>query len=194
MAERRFTVSEVVEGLQDSDFDDSDDDFDGYLDMDCEEEDDGVEERVVESHESTGDTVFDSLDTGNVGAYVEVGGGDGDGTVPEYTDEAGCCVSVDGDTPLDFFSVLFTEEMMEQIVTQTNLYAEQFLESHELGPHSRARQWSKETHNINELRRYLAIIILMGLIRYPQMESHWSSQWPFSNAHFSSVRVVNNKY
>ena len=33
--------------LQDSDFDDMMMHFDGYLDMDCEEEDDGVEERVV---------------------------------------------------------------------------------------------------------------------------------------------------
>ena len=46
MAERRCTVSEVVEGLWESNFEDSDNKFDGYLDMDMEDE--GIEERVKE--------------------------------------------------------------------------------------------------------------------------------------------------
>ena len=201
MAERRFTLSEVVEGLQESDFEDSEDEFDGYLDMGGEEErDECMQERIDgeavdvagDSMGAGGNGVVDSMevDGGNVGASVEVGGDDDNEGVPEYTEEAGCSVSVEGETPLDFFSLLFTEDMMQQIVTQTNLYAQQFIDSHELGPHSRVRQWSKETHDINELRRFLAIIILMGLIRYPQIESHWSSQWPYSNAHFSSVSYL----
>ena len=193
MAERRFTLSEVVEGLQESDSEDSDDEFDGYLDIDIEERDNGVQERMEESMDvGDGDVEYMEADGMSVGACVEVGG-DG-GCVPEYTDEAGCSALVEGETPLDFFQLIFTEEMMEQIVTQTNLYAEQFIESHELGPHSRVQQWSKETHDINELRRFLAIIILMGLIQYPQMESHWSSQWPYSTAHFSSVIYLLHKH
>lgn len=182
MAQKRLTVSEVVEGLQESDFEDSDDEFDGYLDMDDEEI---GEERMEEIGESIG------VDEEMVGANEEVGGNDSETEdlerVPEYTGEAGCSVPVEGERPIDFFSLLFTNDMMQQIVTQTNLYAEQFIDSHELGPHSRVRQWSKETHNVNELCRFLAIIILMGLIRYPQMESHWASQWPYSNGHFSTV-------
>ena len=55
-------------------------------------------------------------------------GGDGDGTVPDDTDRL-VAVCQWMEIHHDFFSVLFTEEMMEQIITQTNLYAEQFLES-----------------------------------------------------------------
>ena len=132
----------------------------------------------------------------NVGAYVEVGGDSAtestekQESVPEYTQEAGCSVPLERESPLDFFSLLFSKDMMQQIVTQTNLYAQQYIETHEHGPHSRARQWSKEMHEINQLCRFLAIIILMGLIRYPQMESHWASQWPYSNTHFSSVSYL----
>ena len=47
MTERRYTLSEVVEELQGSDFEDSDDEFDGDLDMDVEEErDECTEERT----------------------------------------------------------------------------------------------------------------------------------------------------
>ena len=50
------------------------------------------------------------------GAHVEVGG---DGScVLKYTDKAGCSVSVEGETSLDFyFKALFTENMRPQIVT-----------------------------------------------------------------------------
>ena len=45
--QRRFTLGEVVEGLQDSDFDDSDDEFDGYMDSDAEHKvDRGLQERM----------------------------------------------------------------------------------------------------------------------------------------------------
>ena len=51
----------------------------------------------------------------SVDACVEVGG---DGScVLEYIDKAGCSVSVEGETPLDFFTPLFTEKVMQHIVT-----------------------------------------------------------------------------
>ena len=147
MAQKCLTVNEVVEGLHKSDFEDSDDEFDGYLDMDDEEM---GEKRMEEVGESMG------VDEEMVGANEEVGGNDSETedleSVPEYTGEAGCSVPVERESAI------------------------KFIDSHELGPDSRVRQWSKETHDVNELRRFLAIIILMGLIRYPQMESHWAPQ------------------
>ena len=94
---------------------------------------------------------------------------------------------MEGKSPLDFFSLLLTDGMLEHIVTQTNLSAQQFIESHELAPHSRVRRWSKSIHTIDELRQFLAIIIVMGLVHYAQIASHWTTQWPYSNALFSSV-------
>ena len=192
MAERRFTLREVVDGLEGSDFEESDDDFDGYLDMDVINEDRSVEEES-QSDETESVRCMDEC----VGAYVEIGvdGSDsesteGVNTIPEYTLQAGCSVSLEQERPLDFFSLLTTDDMLQHIVTQTNLSARQFIESHELAPHSRVRHWSKGVHDINELRRFLAIIIIMGLVRYPQIEHHWATQWPYSNPHFSSVSYL----
>ena len=94
---------------------------------------------------------------------------------------------MEGDRPLDYLSLLITDDMLQHIVHQTNLYAEQFISSTELAPHSRVRRWGKLVHDLHELKRFLAIIIVMGLVRYPQIENHWATMWPFTNAHCSSV-------
>ena len=180
-------LSEVVGELEGSDFEDSDDEFDGYLDMEDVEEADARDTRC--------DGQTDSVEE-NIGANVEVGGSSSDeessecDEVPVYSLEAGCSASVVGENPIDFFSLLIDDTMLQTIVTQTNLYAQQFIESHELAPHSRVRYWSKAVHDMNELRRFLAMIIVMGLVRYPQIEHHWSTQWPYSTPHFSSVSYL----
>ena len=229
MAEKRFSLKEVMDGLDGSDFEESDDDFDGYLDMDsdsdeeeheefqaewreereecqtewrkeqereeheeCQTECREVQEREEqeyqtewrEEHETEGREEYEIYES--VGANVEIGE-DSSSSQEEDTMQAGCTASVEGESPLEFFSLLLTDDILMHIVTQTNLSAQQFIESHELAPHSRVRRWSKGEHDINELRRFLAIIIIMGLVRYPQMEHHWATQWPYSNTHFSSV-------
>ena len=61
------------------------------------------------------DAEFMKADGMSKGARVQVGG---DGSrVLEYTDKAGGSISVEGETSLDFFKLLFTEEMRQQIVT-----------------------------------------------------------------------------
>ena len=81
---------------------------------------------------------------------------------------AGCVVPVEGNRPLHYLSVLLTDDIPGNIVTQTNLYAQQFIDSH-----SCVRQWSKGVHDLSELKWFLAITVIMGLVRYPQIESHW---------------------
>ena len=107
--------------------------------------------------------------------------------VTDYTLLAGCSVPMEGESPLEYFSLLLTDSMLENIVAYTNLSAEQFIDTHELAPHSRVRRWSKNVHDLDELRQFLAIVIMMGLVRYPQIEHHWATQWPYVNTNFSSV-------
>ena len=61
------------------------------------------------------------------------------------------------------------------------------MESHTLGQCSWIRQWLKEEHTIAELRRFPALIIIMEIVSYPQIESHWSTSWPYATDAFSSV-------
>ena len=124
-ARATFTLDEVIDELDGSDLfeeDESEDDFDGYLD------DDDVEyEREMEETEQTGDL--------DIGETVEIGPSSDD-DLPEYTLTPGCSTSVEGNSPFNYFSLLMTPSILQHIVDQTNLYASQFISSHDLGPHS----------------------------------------------------------
>lgn len=64
-------------------------------------------------------------------------------------------------TPMDYFCYFFTDELIDLIVLETNRNA--------------------RSENINNLfnvdaekiRKYVGILLLMAIFRYPNMESHW---------------------
>ena len=76
-------------------------------------------------------------------------------------------------------------------VQQTNLYPEQYISSAELGPRSRVHRWSRTLHDLDELKRFLTLIITMGLVSYPTLEDYWSRSWPYSTVAFSNVNPSN---
>ena len=75
----------------------------------------------------------------------------------------------------DFFKLYITEEMIDHLVVQTNLYARQFLdkEKDNLKPHSRVHEW-KPTDRA-EMLTFLAILILMGIVHKPRLPMSWST-------------------
>ena len=89
--------------------------------------------------------------------------------IPPYSMTSGCSATLAGNAPIDYFSLFVDDCMLQHIVDQTIINSKQFMESHTLGQHSWIRQVLKEEHTITELRRFLALIIIMGIIRYPQM-------------------------
>ena len=180
MASRSLLTVEDVPGELDAENEgDSEDDFDGYMDIDDE---------MGEEHENVGANV----EIGEAGMEIgecEDSEGDDDRFVPKYSLQPGCSTQVDGDRSLQYLSLLITNDMLEHIVAQTNLSAQQFIELNDLAPHSRVRRWSKGVHDLSELKRFLSLIIVTGLVRYPQIENHWATTWPFTNSHCSSVSV-----
>ena len=48
--------------------------------------------------------------------------------IPEFQGSAGCTRDTTNMAPYDFFSMLVEDSILEEIVKQTNLFAEQFLE------------------------------------------------------------------
>ena len=92
-------------------------------------------------------------------------------SVQPYVLTPGRSVPLPGNLPIDYFSLFVDESMLQHIIAQTILNSEQFMLSHSLAPHSRIRRWVKEEHTVYELQRFLALIIVMGIVRYPQIES-----------------------
>ena len=79
-------------------------------------------------------------------------------SIPEYNLEPGCTTN-SGDNPVDYFGLLIDDDMLQDIVDQTNLSAD--LASHDLAPHSRIGRWRKSRHDISELKRFLVLVLIM---------------------------------
>ena len=69
---------------------------------------------------------------------------------------------VDGYGPLEFFSKFFTKEVIQLLVEQTNLYAQQ----------NKPREWEDTT---NEITAFLGLLIAMGIHGLPRFRMFWST-------------------
>ena len=137
---------------------------------------------------------FDDSGDGSEGSGEQgaSGGGEGDGDsdgdgqgssgsaagIPEYRRQKGCTTDMSNKSPLDFFKLLITDAMLQQVVDQTILFAQQHIESQELPPRSRVHRWNSAPHTISELRKFLALLIAMGIVSYPKVEDAWVTTWP----------------
>ena len=191
-AGRLFSLDEVVAELDSmaipgpviDDEDWSDDDFDGYVG-----EPDGqvVEGREGESDDEQQQGEAENSERLELGGECEVGEANG---LPAYSFTPGCNYSCDNATPLDFFRMLLTDDILDNIVTQTNLYAAQYISTHNLPPRSRVHGWSREPFTREELQKFIALIIIMGLVNLPTIEDHWVTTWPYSSEACSKVCII----
>lgn len=80
-----------------------------------------------------------------------------------------------GKNELSFFEMFVSEDVINMIVTQTNLYAEQQILSgivnETITKDSRLNSW-KET-NYSEIRTFIAFLIWMGLDSKPSLPDYW---------------------
>ena len=169
MASRRFGLSVAISMLEiplPEEDDMSDDEFDGYVDPD--------------------EAPFDS----EVGYDGEESEADDDvPSIPDFRQPTGPSLDMSNKTPLDFFKLLVTEDMLDGTVEQTNLYAQQFMDATSLPPHSRVHGWNNEAHTRVELKKLLAMIITMGLVNFLHIEDYWATFWPYSTTTFSKVYI-----
>ena len=85
-------------------------------------------------------------------------------TIPDFKEAPGCTIDMTNKSPVEFFQLLVTDDILEVIVQQTNLFADQFLQDATLGPRSRVQAWERVTHNSDELKTFLGLVIIMGLV------------------------------
>ena len=90
-------------------------------------------------------------------------------------------------TAEDFFKLYITEDIIDHIVTQTNLYAHQYIdrEQHNLRPHSLVKQWKPTDRQ--EMITFLAMLILMGIMHKSRISMYWSTDTLVSTPIFSQL-------
>ena len=74
-------------------------------------------------------------------------------------------------TPRELFCRFFTDEVWDLMVTETNRYA---LENISHTPH--ARPW--EDVIVPEMKAFVGLLILMGIVRLPRLEMYWQVKHP----------------
>ncbi len=190
---RHYTVDDVLAYMEiplpeDDDF--SDDEFDGYIEEMDEDGDNNGDGMDGDGDGMDGDDEGDGMNTDNNGDGMNTddnGEGDDSESIPKFVGEAGCTQDMANKSPIDFLQLFVTDDILQAIVEQTNLFAQQFMDSHELPRRSRARQWDKSPHCLAELKKFLAAVIIMGLVDYPCMEDYWVTSWPFATTTFHSI-------
>ena len=76
------------------------------------------------------------------------------------------CILPESASASDFFMQFFTEDLLQHIVDQTNLFAQQ-------NPPGTRYPWYDTS--LNEVKAFLGLIIAMGLKRLPSYRDYWSS-------------------
>ncbi|KAK0142248.1 PiggyBac transposable element-derived protein 3 [Merluccius polli] len=84
-----------------------------------------------------------------------------EGDLPPFLGESK--MNVEGTDPIDFFMHLFTQDMIDDIVYNTNLYAFQ-------------KGKDKLALTSEEFKTFLGINMVMSNVRYPRSRMYWSSE------------------
>ncbi|GFT39160.1 piggyBac transposable element-derived protein 4 [Trichonephila clavipes] len=109
-----------------------------------------------------------------------------------FTDDVGikACVTNISD-PLEYFELFFTDEIVNHIVTETNIFAAENLNKFKSKEHSQAHHWSET--NANELRVFFATLILQGMITKPTVRMFWSKRKLIETPSFANLMSSEKK-
>lgn len=86
-----------------------------------------------------------------------------------------------------YFRLFFTDSMTENIINQTNIFAQQLKDMHpnREKPSFTLKKWRELTRD--ELFIYLAVVFMMGITHKPSLKSYWSTDLKLSTPIFSRL-------
>jgi hypothetical protein len=87
---------------------------------------------------------------------------------------------------MDYFSLFFSEELLNNIVVETNRYARRKISEFQLSPRSNWSSWSDVS--VPEMKAFLGLIINIGLMSLPDIKYYWSSEWITQIQFFGDVQ------
>ena len=88
-------------------------------------------------------------------------------------------------TPYDFFHLFVDDDILSHIVIETNRFAEQFIQGNEIRRRSRVNHWTPT--NKEEMKQFIGLTILMGIIHKPTVESYWSMDPLYTTPVFKAI-------
>lgn len=77
-------------------------------------------------------------------------------------------------SPSDFYALLVTDSLLQEIVECTNAFAiTKITNTAEASKNARIRLWSET--NLSEMKNFFSLILFMGLAKLPKLADYWST-------------------
>ena len=94
---------------------------------------------------------------------------------------------------MSYFDHYVPPELIEIIVDQTNLYAQQHIAKMPcpVTKHARSEEWKPVT--VIEMKKFLGLIFVTGIVQKPKLELYWSMRGIFQTPVFSQT-MSRNKF
>ena len=102
-----------------------------------------------------------------------------------FTGQSEIHVNTDGFEPIDFFKLFIDDDLMNYLVAETNTFAEQFVRDNNLKRRSRVHEWYPT--NPKEMKEFLGLTFLMGIVQKPTISMYWSNDPLYSTPIFKQV-------
>jgi len=75
--------------------------------------------------------------------------------------------------PIDFFQLFVTDSLIDLFADKTNRYATQYINTATKKPRSRVHRWNAT--DASEMRKFISLLLAMGIVKKPHIEDYWST-------------------
>lgn len=90
----------------------------------------------------------------------------------------------------DSYKLFVTDDILEVMVTETNRNAEQVIRGKGV-PKKKSRLQMWKPTNLDEMKKFLGLLLYMGLVRYPKIPCYWSKANIYKNSITSQIMARN---
>ena len=154
----------------------------------------GSEEEVSEADSCSSDSSDDSAN-GNIGSvWTRVYPPEPVGNNFDFTERNPGVKNMPprDSSPIVYFFLFLTQEILLKIVTETRRYAIQCLRTIVGSPGSRSSRWGKLKFSADHLKKYLGLTLLIGLVKKRNTSTYWNKKFPcLSTPYFAKVMSRN---
>jgi len=112
--------------------------------------------------------------------------------IPHFIGNPGMQFAVENEADvMSYFDHYIPPELSEIAVDQTNLYAQQQIAKMPcpVTKHARSEEWKPVT--VIEMKKFLGLIFVTGIVRKPKLELYWSTRGIFQTPVFSQTMSRN---
>ena len=111
-------------------------------------------------------------------------------TLHQFLGQPGFNVEISDSRPITYYQLFVTDDLLHHLVVQTNLFAQQFIETRRNIPkYSYVCFWNPTT--LSEMKKFLGLILTMGLVHKPATHFYWSTDKIFQTPVFNAVMSRN---